>query len=283
MKKCFKFLIPLAVLLNITTSVRGELIQIINNDNIVEQSTDKLQKIKEKGILTVISSNTEPYSYKDPKTGAFRGVDADIIKELTKRLGIKNLDVRYITFSNALEELVKNPDIDLFGEGIFITNERKKLVDFTSPIYNGNEAILTRKDSGVKNKKDLKNSTIGVLQGTVYKTIVDNWKSQGELKDYITFSDNNSLIISLENKTINAIMTDSIIAENIVFMKPKSNFRVLSPSQYKPEIDLSVGYALKKEDTTLLVAIDEKLQEMKNDGTLYEILTKYALTGHYIP
>ncbi|MDS0526060.1 transporter substrate-binding domain-containing protein [Clostridium sp. SHJSY1] len=279
MKNFFKFLVALIVILNLTTNANGKMIQSINK--MVE--VDRLQKIREEGILTVVSPDEEPYSYKNPKSGAFSGLDAEIIKEVAKRLGIKEVKVRYIPFANALQELIVNPNIDLFSQGIFITDERKKVVDFTNSIYTEKEAILTREDSDINSTEDLKNKTIGVVGGSVYVSMAENWKKQGLLKDYILIFDDYSLKAALKSGMVDAIITDSIIAENMILVSPKDKFKLLSPSQYKSEIDFNVGYPLKKGDTTLLNAINEKLKEMKEDGTLYEILGRYGLFNHYIP
>ncbi|MBD7912869.1 substrate-binding periplasmic protein [Clostridium cibarium] len=283
MKSYFKCIVSLIIILCFSVCVRGEVIKAKNENVASGQQTDRLQKIKKKGVLTVVATNNKPYSYKDPKTGEFVGVDADILKEVARRIGINKVDVKYTLFSNALEELIKNPDIDLFAEGIYATEERKALVNFTIPIYYENEVVLTRKDSNINSKEDLKNSTVGVLAGTVYVKLVEGWKNQGIIKDYRVYPDNNSLTMALENKTLDAILTDSLIAENIILLKPKSKFKLLSPSQYKSEINIDIGYPIKKEDVTLLNAINEKLQEMKEDGTLFEILAKYGLIAHYVP
>lgn len=64
---------------------------------------------------------------------------------------------------------------------------------------------------------------------------------------------------------------------------PKGTFKLLSPNQYKQELDIYLGYALKKEDTTLLNAVNEKLEEMKNDGTIYQIMVEHGIVDYYIP
>lgn len=274
----FSFLVCLCILINLN-------VKIIRADTNIETASevDRLEKIKEKGVLTVLSSDMPPYSYKDPRFGRFVGIDADIVREIAKRLGAKEVKVKYVLFSNMLEELAKNPEIDLVAQGIYITDERKNLVNFVSPIYKETEVILTRKDSNINSMNDLKNKIIGIIEGTVYVQMAENWKKEGLIKDYIKFSDNNSLLIALDNKTIDATITYSIIGKNILLEKPNSNLKVLSPSQYKAELNYSIGYPLKKEDTNLLNRINEIIVEMKNDGTIYEVLTKYGAASNYIP
>ena len=53
------------------------------------------------------------------------------------------------------------------------------------------------------------------------------------------------------------------------------NFKILTP--YKPELPGIVAAAVRKSDTSFADAINKKIDEMKEDGTLIEILKKYGL------
>ncbi|MDS0526722.1 transporter substrate-binding domain-containing protein [Clostridium sp. SHJSY1] len=279
MRRCFRYIIILIVVLNFVNNIRISAMELPNDDKILMQKEDSLQKIKEKGILTVVSSNRIPFSYKDPETGKFTGADAEIVKEVANRLGIEKISVVYVPFATVMEELIRNSQYDILGESILITEERKNLVNFTNPIYNIGEAIVTRKDSGINNKEDLKNSTIGILGSSVFVSIAEKWKNEGIIKNYMILYNSNDLQKALENKAIEAILTNSITGKSIILRNPKLNFKVvlLEKNKYKG------AYVLRKEDTSLLNAVNEKLKEMRDDGTLYEIMTRYNLTEDYIP
>ncbi|MDS0526973.1 ABC transporter substrate-binding protein [Clostridium sp. SHJSY1] len=282
MKKCFKFLISLIFCLNLSISANNRILTQNNHAIPVVINQDRLEKIKEKGVLTVLSPNIEPYSYKNPNSGDFTGLDADIITEVAKRLGINEVQVKYVNFPYIVESLLNNPEADMIAKAIYITKDRKNILNFTNPIYTEGETILTRNDTKIFSKTDLKNKTVGTFSNTVFLDLASDWKKQNLLKDYIAFHDNTSLILSLKNKLVDAIITDSMQANNLILKESNSNFKVLSPNQYKTELTMDVSYPFKKEDITLVNAFNEKLQEMKSDGTLYNILTQYGLTSHYI-
>lgn len=282
LKRFLKFIFLLAISVNFIAVTSGKIIKA--NENIAStKQVDRFNSIKQNGVLTVLSPDMPPYSYKSSKDGEFCGIDAEIIREIARRLGINRVEAKYIAFPYLIEEVTKNPQIDLLAQGIFITDERKQLVNFSNPIYTEVDGILARKDSNINSKSDLKNKKIGVISCTVYETMAEKWKQQGVIKDYVKFYDSNSLEVALESNVIDAMLTSSIVEEDILYQKPNLNFKLLSPSQYKPELNFSVGYAFKKEDTELLNAINEKLVEMKNDGTIYQILAKNGVSSHYIP
>lgn len=276
MKRYFKFIIVLIVMLSIN-SIGNTTMESFNNKILIEKE-DRLQNIKEKGVLTVVSDNREPFSYKDPDTNEFSGTDAEIIQEVANRLGIKKINVKYLPFSTVIEEFIRNPEYDIVVDAVHITNERKKIVDFTNPIYNVGEVLVFKMDSGVNSIEDIKKFSIGVLGGSVFMPIAEKWKNEGVIKDYMLFYNSNDLQKALENRAIDAILTNSITGKNMVIKNSKSNFKLLTLEKDK----YKAGYVLKKGDTTLLNAINEKLQEMRNDGTLYEIMVRHGLVDDYV-
>lgn len=156
LKKLLKFIMLLAISINITVVTSAKTVKV--NENITStKQFDRFNTIKQKGVLTVLSPDMPPYSYKSSKDGEFCGIDAEIIREIARRLGIKKVEERYIAFPYLVEEVSKNPQIDLLAQGIYITDARKQLVNFSDPIYTEVDGILARKDSNINSKNDLKN------------------------------------------------------------------------------------------------------------------------------
>ena len=57
----------------------------------------------------------------------------------------------------------------------------------------------------------------------------------------------------------------------------EKNFHLRTLKGYTPEIIGNIGIAVRKNDATLLNALNEKINEMKADGTLYAILRENGL------
>ena len=60
------------------------------------------RKLREAGVLRVGSSGDAPFAYIDEATGEFSGVDAEIIKEVAKRLGIAKTEMQLVSFSELI-------------------------------------------------------------------------------------------------------------------------------------------------------------------------------------
>jgi polar amino acid transport system substrate-binding protein len=108
-----------------------------------------LAQAKENGVLVVGSSNDTPFAYIDKDTKQFTGIDAEIIKEVAKRLGIPKVEMKEVKFENLLVEL-NNKNIDIVTDGMYIKPERQKIANFTDVWYKEGEALNVRKGSTIK-------------------------------------------------------------------------------------------------------------------------------------
>ncbi|NOW03632.1 ABC transporter substrate-binding protein [Clostridium beijerinckii] len=243
-------------------------------------SKDRLEIVKEKGVLVVASSNDIPFAYIDPKTKEFTGIDAEIIREAAKRLGINKVEIKQIPFNDLLKQLNTDDSIDIVADGMYITDERKKEALFTNILYKESEAIITPKVSKIVFKEDLKNAVVGAQLGTAFLDLAQKWKTEGIVKDVVSFKNQNDLLSAVSTKKIDAAITDSIFASYMIF-RNNLYLRVLPPTDYTPESPGKIAAAVRKNDITLAKAINEKIDEMKYDKTIPEILEKYGLNSNY--
>ena len=279
MKKILKKLLIFIVIVNFLgiilecTIVRSNSKTIITNVSIAK---DRLQTIKEKGVITVASPLSDiSYFYIDNNTNKIAGIEADIITEIAKRLGIDKIGTKNVQFSNLLEKLNIDDSIDIAAGGIFITPEREKVVDFTEPLYKATESVVVPTFSNLNFKDDLKNGVVGVEKGTVYVNLAERWKKDNLIKDLVIFENTPELLDAINSNKINAGLVDSVIIKYSLIKEKNLHLRTLKG--YTPEMTGNVGIAVRKNDATLLNALNEKINEMKADGTLYAILIENGL------
>ena len=174
----------IVMILEGTTAIDNSKTTTINN----QMEKNRLEAIKGKGEITVVSPlNDITYFYLDPKTNKISGIDADIITEIAKRLGINKVEMKVSPFSDLLERLNTDDSIDISAGGIYITPKREELVSFTEPLYKGSEAIVVPTFSTINFKCDLKNAVVGVEKGTVFLNLAEEWKKSNLIKDIVIF------------------------------------------------------------------------------------------------
>ncbi len=225
----------------------------------------------------VVSTNAAfyPYEYigEDNKVV---GIDIDIAKAIAEEAG-KELKVDDVEFEAALAA-VSTGHADAALAGITVNDERKKTLDFSEPYATSIQYIIVKEDSDVKTIEDLAGFKIGVQNGTTSQTILDSESKEGVLKDTNTKVEpyKTSLLAAMDLKTdtVDAVVADSLLAENIV--KENEGLKCLElvyadGSTTKEEY----AVAVKKGDKETLELVNKVIKELKDSGKIDELLLKH--------
>lgn len=279
MKKIIEKLLILVTTMNFIIMMPESV--VVANDSEVELTnisiiSDTLQRIKAKGVITAATPlNDITYFYINPKTNKMSGIDADIVTEIGKRLGIDKVEMKQVPFSDLLEKLNTDDSVDIAAGGIYITPKREELVSFTQPLYKGSEAIIVPTFSTINFVSDLKDAAVGVEKGTVFVDLAQSWKKKNLIKDIVIFETSADVLNAVNTNKIDAGIMDSVIVKHSLLKDKNLFIRILK--DYTPKISGNVGIAVRKSETALLNALNEKIDEMKADGTLYAILIENGL------
>ena len=246
-----------------------------------KSSASALDKIKDKGVLVVASSNDVPFAYIDKDTKKFTGIDAEIITEIAKRLGISKVEMKEVKFENLLLEL-NNNRVDMVTDGMYIKPERQKIANFTNIWYTEGEALVVLKDSSIKGLDDLKDKIVGGQKGTAFLEFAQKLQKEGKIKDVKVFSSQSELLLAVNTKKIDACITDSAVAGYSITNDKSLNLKLVSP--YKAEAAGNIGAAVRKSDNDLLKAVNQELDKLKEEGFVLEVLKKYGLNeDNFVP
>ncbi|NSB96840.1 ABC-type amino acid transport substrate-binding protein [Clostridium saccharobutylicum] len=89
------------------------------------------------------------------------------------------------------------------------------------------------------------------------------------------FENSSELLNAINNGKVDAGISDSVVV-NYLLLKNK-NLSVRTLEEYTPEISGSIGIAVRKDEISLLNALNKTINDMRADGTLYAILVKNGL------
>jgi polar amino acid transport system substrate-binding protein len=238
----------------------------------------KLQELRSKGVLTVGSSGDEPFAYIDQATGTFSGVDAEIVKEVAKRLGIKTVQMQLISFSELILNLnAKN--IDMIADCMYVKADRAQQVYFGDIWYTQGGGLLTLKSSTVNSSKDLNGSQIiGYTPGTVWQTIVEGWQSKGLIKEARATGDQSESIVALQNGKIDGFLTDSTVLENLFANSPDTvaNMKMSAYSDDATAVG-KIAPAVSFDDIDFMQEVNNVVVQLRNEGFIDQVFKNNKL------
>jgi polar amino acid transport system substrate-binding protein len=240
---------------------------------------DSLVKIQKKGVLTIGTSNDWPYSFLDPKTNAWSGLDAEIITFVAKMLKIPKVDPQTVTFDGLIPGTLAGR-FDLVGDSIHYTRARSKVASFCFPTYYYAEGLAVPKGNPKKLSKlaDMKGIRVGSLLGTNYA----EWLGAIPGVDFQGYKDWQQMMPELAIGRLDAVLYDSpVVAAQ---MKEHPEWKVEVVEEYEPH-DLKnpsaySSYAFRPGDIQLLTGFNAALIWMEYYGEMKKILTKWGLTGY---
>lgn len=229
-----------------------------------KEETDSLKRVEEAGTLTVVGSGGyPPFNYMED--GKVVGFDVDTGEEIANRLGVK---LNYVTSDwDGLTEGLRNKRYDAILGSMAITDERLKVVDFTSPYYYSGAQLFVNKNSEITDVNQLSGKKIAVTTGTNF--VQDAEKLGAEVSFY---QDDNATLLELINGRVDGVITDRLVGLSAMDDIAGGENIILVGELLRLE---NMGIAINKDDTELLERINEIIQEMHDDGTLTKISEKW--------
>ncbi|HZS85832.1 MAG TPA: transporter substrate-binding domain-containing protein [Stellaceae bacterium] len=111
-------------------------------------SPSRLDQIMERGVLRVGSTGDyKPFTFEDPETKAFQGIDIAMAQSLAKALGVK-LEIVKTSWPNLMSDFLADK-FDVAMGGVSVTLERQKKGLFSIPyLVDGKAAIARCADAG---------------------------------------------------------------------------------------------------------------------------------------
>ena len=244
----------------------------------INSDDDSLAKIQKKGLV-VGTSNDWPYSFLDPKTNEWTGLDADFINYACKMLKIEKVSVQTVTFDGLIPGLLDGR-FDIVGDSIHYTKNRSKVVSFSFPNYYYAEGLVVPAGNPHKLHQlaDLKGYTVGTLLGTNYAEwlqAVPDVKFQG-YKDWA------QIIPELAIGRTAAALYDQPVVAALMKQHPEWKIELVddySPRTFKNPTGYS-RYAFRQGDIQWVSAVSSVFEWMEYNDKAKDILAKWGLTGY---
>lgn len=232
-------------------------------DNTSGGDTTELSLLKD-GQLTVCSDI--PYiPFEFEEDGAVTGFDYDVVTAMAKNMGLDGAQFDTTPFDGIIPAL-EAKNCDMIASAMTITEERAEKVNFSDPYFDADQSLLVLKENADKfaSLEDLAGQTIGVQSGTTGEEYTE--QNQPEGSTIKKFQTGDELFPAMIAGDVQAALQDL----------PVNGYRAATaPDQFVVTETFSTGeqygFAVRKDDTALLDALNKALGEIKSDGTYDEI------------
>ncbi len=226
---------------------------------------DSLQKVLDSGkFILGLDATFKPMGYTDENDNIV-GFDIDVAEEVCARLGVE-LVKQPIDWDTKEQDLDAGK-IDCIWNGMSINASRAEVMNLSEPYMENAMVFVVANGSSVASQADLDGKTVAVQSGSTAQEILEG----SDLNVTETaLATNVECLQQLELNLVDAVFMDSVVANYEI--KETGKDYVILPDGLEAE-EYAIGF--RKNDNALRDKVQEILSEMKADGKLGEISTKW--------
>ena len=225
-------------------------------------------------VTVAVENAYLPFNYLDPDTGEPTGWDYDVIEEICRRLDCEPVFEDFPW--EPMIQAVSDGQFDMAADGITITPERAEIVDFSDGYINIDQRLLVRIDEArFADEKEFAagDYVLGTQIGTTnYDTGVE-LVGIGRVEPYEEFG---FVVQSLIAGDVDAVILDETAGQGYIG-ENAGEVKLIGGSLSSDQL----GFIFPK-SSDLVGPINGALADMKSDGTLEEISSRYLGTAFTI-
>ena len=209
-----------------------------------------------------------PFNMLD-QSGKATGFDVDISYALCEKMQAE-CDVVLVDWDGSIPAL-NAKKFDFLASSMSITEERKKAVGFTNPIYTNSLQFIAPKSEDFKtDMAALKGKVIGAQRATVSGDWLE--ENLGKTVEVRLYDTNENAYLDLSAGRIDAILADKLLNWDWLNSDMGKDYEFKGEPVFLSD---KIGIAVRKNDTQLQERLNKALDEILADGTYEKINAKY--------
>ena len=238
------------------------------NPNCLGTADKAVVDLKCQKITIAVENAYLPFNYILVSTGEAGGWDYDAWREICTRLHCEPSFVEVAW--DGMIQAVSDKQYDVAADGVTITDDRKKIVDFSMGYISVNQRLLVRKgenrfDSIEKFASDEK-LVMGTQVNTTNYETAKKYLPETRIKGFEQFP---FAVQALLSGDVDAVIIDETAGQGYRG-ENADNLELIGPSISSDQL----GFVYPK-GSALVAPVDKALESMKADGTLDKINAKF--------
>ncbi len=236
-----------------------------------QEQADGLPDLGGRTITVAVENAYPPFNFIDPQTGEPKGWDYDAVREICRRINCVP-EFKQAAWEGIFEAMQAG-EYDVLADGVTITEEREKIVDFSIPYASVQQVLLVRVDEESESVDAFiqnENKLVGTQLGTTNEIAARKHFPEERIK---LFEDFGAAVLALLAGDIDGVVVDNVTGYSYV-EENEGKLKVLGiiPTD-EPE---KLGFVFPP-GSELKAAFDAALRSMIEDGTLKQLNDKWGL------
>lgn len=224
-------------------------------------------------LKVAIDPTYEPFTYKTAD-GKPTGFDVDIANAICAEMKRNCVFVEQVWDSMIPGLQARKYDVVI--SSLSITDERKRVIDFSDRYYKTPSAIVVKKGTAYANPASLKGKRIGVLKGSTQ----EKW-AMGELKPagvtVVPYEAQDQVYLDIKAGRLDGTVADKVEVHGGFLRKPEGkDYGYVGPDQYETKYyGDGIGIGMRKGQKDLKDQINKAIKTIRSNGTYNTIAKKY--------
>lgn len=222
--------------------------------------------IEDGQLLVGTDAPYPPFEIGTPESGDFSGFDKDMMDAIAAKLGLEPT-YQNSSFDTIFRD-VASGQFDIVAAASTITPAREKVVDFSRPYYEAQQALVVPEGSDITSTDDLSGEIVGAQQGTTGQMYAEDETDASEVRG---FSKGADALAAVTTEQVAAAIVDQPFAADAV--EKQGGIEIAQ----EISTDEVYGFPVAP-DNPLGDAVNEAIGELIDDGTVNDLYQEYFST-----
>ena len=228
---------------------------------------DLLSRIQERGYMIVATEGTwAPWTFHD-ENDELVGYDIEVAKGIADYLGV---DVQFVEGEwDGLFAGLNSQRYDIVANGVEVTSEREETYDFSVPYGYIRTAIIVQEgNDDITSFEDLDGKTTANTLASTYAALAESYGATATGVDDLA-----QTIELLRAGRVDATLNAEVTYYDYMKAHPDAPIKIAALTEDSSQVSIPVRKG--EDNASFLAAVNEAIENMRQEGKLSEISEKY--------